>query len=45
MPTQITSQQWAQYERDGYLKLGQLLNAADLRALQQRKRHPGYIWR
>lgn len=32
----ITNQQWAQYERDGYLKLGKLLSDADLKALQQR---------
>lgn len=32
----MTSQQWAQYDRDGYLKLGKLLNDDDLRALQQR---------
>ncbi len=32
----ITDQQWRQYERDGYLKLGKLLSDADLLALQQR---------
>lgn len=32
----ITDAQWAQYERDGYLRLGKLLSDADLKALQQR---------
>ncbi|MCG3146614.1 MAG: hypothetical protein PCFJNLEI_00047 [Verrucomicrobiae bacterium] len=32
----ISAQQWAQYERDGFLKLGQVLNPAELHALQQR---------
>jgi hypothetical protein len=36
MQTFITDQQWAQYERDGYLKLGKLLSDADLKSLQQR---------
>ncbi len=32
----MTDQQWAQYERDGYVKLGKLVSDAELRALQQR---------
>jgi ectoine hydroxylase-related dioxygenase (phytanoyl-CoA dioxygenase family) len=32
----ISDQQWEQYDRDGYVKLGQLLSAADLQAAQQR---------
>ena len=36
MTTAISPQQWAQYDRDGFLKLGKLLADADLRALQQR---------
>ena len=32
----ITSEQWAQYERDGYLKLGKLLSDSELKGLQQR---------
>ena len=32
----FTEAQWRQYERDGLLRLGKVLNAADLRALQQR---------
>jgi len=32
----ISANQWAQYDRDGYLKLGQLLDAAELHELQQR---------
>lgn len=32
----MTDQQWAMYERDGYLKLGRLLSDADLSALQNR---------
>lgn len=32
----LTDQQWAQYERDGYLKLGKLLSDPELKALQQR---------
>lgn len=34
--TVVSSQQWQQYEQDGYLRLGNLLSAADLKALQQR---------
>jgi ectoine hydroxylase-related dioxygenase (phytanoyl-CoA dioxygenase family) len=34
--TRITPEQWQFYEDNGYLKLGQLLNAADLAALQER---------
>ena len=33
---QITDALWAQFERDGYLKLGRLLDAVPLPALQQR---------
>jgi hypothetical protein len=32
----ITDPQWAQYERDGFLKLGKLLSDSELKALQQR---------
>lgn len=32
----ISDEQWRQYERDGYLKLGKLLSDDDLQALQQR---------
>ena len=32
----ISDKQWVQYERDGYLKLGQLLSEAELQAAQQR---------
>jgi len=32
----ISAQQWADYDRDGYIKLGKLLNDIDLHALQQR---------
>jgi hypothetical protein len=32
----LSAEQWAQYDRDGYLKLGKLLGATDLAALQQR---------
>jgi Protein involved in biosynthesis of mitomycin antibiotics/polyketide fumonisin len=32
----LTDAQWAQYERDGYLRLGKVLSDADLAALQQR---------
>ncbi len=32
----ITDEQWSAYERDGYLKLGRILDDADLRALQDR---------
>jgi hypothetical protein len=33
---QIAASQWQQYEKDGYLKLGKVLNDKDLRALQDR---------
>lgn len=36
MTSEITPQQWQQYERDGYLKLGKLLSEADLAALCDR---------
>jgi phytanoyl-CoA hydroxylase len=36
MTASITPEQWAQYERDGYLVLGKLLSDADLKALQDR---------
>jgi len=36
MTTYLTDAQWAQYERDGYLKLGKLLCDSELRELQQR---------
>jgi ectoine hydroxylase-related dioxygenase (phytanoyl-CoA dioxygenase family) len=36
MMTTMTDQQWQQYERDGYLKLGRLLSDADLAAMQRR---------
>ncbi len=32
----LTDDQWQQYERDGYLKLGRLLSGPELAALQQR---------
>jgi hypothetical protein len=32
----ITNEQWQQYERDGFLSLGKVLNDNDLQALQQR---------
>lgn len=32
----LSDAQWAQYDRDGYLRLGRLLTGADLAALQQR---------
>ncbi|HEY8665183.1 MAG TPA: phytanoyl-CoA dioxygenase family protein [Tepidisphaeraceae bacterium] len=32
----ITEQQWQQYDREGYLRLGKLLSDADLSALQRR---------
>jgi hypothetical protein len=32
----ISEQQWEQYERDGYLKLGKVLSDEDLQALQKR---------
>lgn len=34
--TGITQSQWEQYERDGYLKLGHVVDAGDLNALQTR---------
>lgn len=36
MASLITDQQWAQYEQDGYLRLGKLLDDCDLKAMQQR---------
>lgn len=36
MTTTLTDEQWAQYEQDGYLRLGKLLSDEDLRALQDR---------
>lgn len=36
MLTELTNTQWAQYEKDGYLRLGRVLNAEDLATLQQR---------
>ena len=36
MTSTISSAQWLQYERDGFLRLGLLLNEAELGALQQR---------
>lgn len=36
MKTLLTDDQWLQYTRDGYLKLGKLLDDAALRELQQR---------
>jgi hypothetical protein len=36
MTNGISEMQWAQYERDGYLKLGRLLSDAELAALRQR---------
>ena len=32
----LTDAQWAHYEKQGYLRLGRVLDAADLRALQER---------
>jgi len=32
----LTDAQWQQYERDGYLRLGKLVQGADLKALQER---------
>ncbi len=32
----ITDEQWAQYQEKGYLRLGQVLSADDLKALQER---------
>lgn len=34
--SKISAEQWAQYERDGYLKLGKVLSDHDLKALQDR---------
>ncbi|MBC8136529.1 MAG: phytanoyl-CoA dioxygenase family protein [Fibrella sp.] len=36
MTTTLTDDQWAQYERDGYVRLGKLLSDEDLKALQDR---------
>jgi hypothetical protein len=36
MANEITSEQWAQYERDGYLRLGKVLGDDELCALQRR---------
>ncbi len=36
MRTELTNAEWAQYEQDGYLRLGQVLETAALRALQER---------
>ena len=36
LTTNLTTDQWAQYERDGYLKLGKVLSDDDLSALQTR---------
>src|SRR5436190_25276 len=36
MTTVLTPHQWSSYERDGYLRLGRLLDPVDLMALQQR---------
>ncbi|MEM7132719.1 MAG: phytanoyl-CoA dioxygenase family protein [Chloroflexota bacterium] len=36
MITELSDAQWAQYERDGYLRLGRILNDEDLAALQKR---------
>ena len=36
MRTQLTAAEWAQYERDGYLRLGKLLDADQLQGLQER---------
>jgi phytanoyl-CoA hydroxylase len=36
MPTQLTPAQWQQFRQDGYLRLGAVLSAAELSALQQR---------
>lgn len=36
MADQLTDEQWQQYQRDGFLKLGKLLTDEDLAALQQR---------
>lgn len=36
MITELTDTQWAQYERDGYLRLGRVVNDEELAMLQQR---------
>ncbi len=36
MPDSMTEQQWEQFSRDGYLRLGKLLDGGDLAALQKR---------
>lgn len=36
MADTLTPQQWEQFDRDGFIVLGKLLNDADLKALQQR---------
>lgn len=36
MRTELTAAEWAQYEQDGYLRLGRLLDDAELQALQER---------
>jgi phytanoyl-CoA hydroxylase len=36
MQTYLSEEQWRSYERDGYLLLGEMLNAEDLSALQSR---------
>ncbi len=36
MTSIITDQQWAQYEREGFLRLGKVLSDSDLAALRQR---------
>ncbi len=36
MNSRLSDEQWAQYERDGFLKLGQALTAAELAGLQER---------
>ena len=35
-PQSLTDVQWEQFQRDGYLKLGKLLDASELQELQQR---------
>jgi phytanoyl-CoA hydroxylase len=35
-PHSVTDAQWNQFQRDGYIKLGQLLSTSELRDLQQR---------
>ena len=36
MPGQITDEQWAQFENDGYLRLGKVMDDDELAGLQQR---------